>query len=74
MDSPRPFFSSGIAGEANGVPCVPIRVPDSICRRNLVYRILAAGGLREVAAPTAAKSICSEDELGKRVLDHESGL
>lgn len=24
--------SSGIAGEANGVPCVPIRVPDSICR------------------------------------------
>ncbi len=43
-----------------GVPCVPIRVPLSIWRRRRVYRILAAGGLREVAAPTAAKSIFRE--------------
>ena len=43
--------------ERKGVPCVPISVPDSICRRRRVYRIRAAGGLREVAAPKAAKSI-----------------
>jgi hypothetical protein len=57
------------------VPCVPIRVPDSICRRSRVYRIRAAGGLRLVAAPTAVKSIYasvrSDYEGGKGMREME---
>ena len=71
----RFFPASAIFSGAplKGVPCVPISVPDSICRRSRVYRMRAAGGLRFVMAATAAKSIFSRAEVSLGVRTERVG-